>query len=223
MPPALRPSYAGGQQINDDPPLYLFEQFVSQEEADHLVDMARSQLSPSLVSGEGEGVPSEGRSGGVHWVPHNTTPITQALSERVAYLVGLPLENCESIQVIHYSEGEEYKPHFDAWLENTDTGRRCLARGGQRLVTCLAYLSEVEAGGGTFFPKLDVEVMPRQGRLVLFHNCYQGSSDRHPSSLHGGLPVLSGEKWACNFWFRESAYRYPQSNDLVPTATTRRY
>ena len=25
----------------------------------------------------------------------------------------------------------------------------------------------------------------------------------HPDSLHAGKPVLAGEKWAANLWFRE--------------------
>jgi len=47
--------------------------------------------------------------------------------------------------------------------------------------------------------------------MVLFHNCHQGSNVRHPDSLHGGMPVIQGEKWACNFWFREKAYQVPGS------------
>ena len=26
----------------------------------------------------------------------------------------------------------------------------------------------------------------------------------HPDSNHAGLPVLAGDKWACNLWYRES-------------------
>jgi len=34
-----------------------------------------------------------------------------------------------------------------------------------------------------------------------------GTDSRHPLSLHGGQPVLVGEKWAANLWFRERDYR----------------
>ena len=29
--------------------------------------------------------------------------------------------------------------------------------------------------------------------------------DINPNSLHGGSPVLKGEKWAVNLWFRQEA------------------
>ena len=77
------------------------------------------------------------------------------------------------------------------------------------MITCLLYLNDVEQGGGTSFPKLDMEVRARKGRMLLFHNCHADSTIRHPDSLHGGMPVLKGEKWACNFWFRESSYQAP--------------
>jgi prolyl 4-hydroxylase len=82
-----------------------------------------------------------------------------------------------------------------------------MVKGGQRMVTCLLYLDEPEEGGGTSFPNLDMEVIARKGRMLLFHNCHPSSIIRHPDSLHVGMPVLSGENWACNFWFREREYQ----------------
>ena len=126
-------------------------------------------------------------------------------------MVGLPLEQAESLQVLHYSQDQEYAPHYDAWDAATERGRRCMIKGGQRMVTCLLYLSDVEDGGGTSFPNLEMEVRAKKGRMVLFHNCYGGRNLRHPDCLHGGLPVVKGEKWACNFWFRESVYQDPET------------
>ena len=77
---------------------------------------------------------------------------------RVAEVVGLPLEQAESLQVLHYSQDQEYAPHYDAWDAATERGRRCMIKGGQRMVTCLLYLSDVEDGGGTSFPNLEMEV-----------------------------------------------------------------
>jgi len=74
-----------------------------------------------------------------------------------------------------------------------------MVKGGQRMVTCLLYLDEPEEGGATSFPNLDMEVIARKGRMLLFHNCHPNSIIRHPDSLHVGMSVLSGEKWACNF------------------------
>ena len=73
------------------------------------------------------------------------------------------------------------------------------------MVTALAYLNDVEEGGATDFPDIGVSVQPNKGDVVVFHNCIEGTSDINPKSLHGGSPVISGEKWAVNLWFRQEA------------------
>ena len=222
MIPTLREDYSAGTQIAAEPPAFLFEDYLSPAECEHLVALSEPDMTRAVVSGGADGVESEGRTGGVKWLQHDSTPTTRAIAERTATLVGLPLENAESLQVINYGPGQEYKPHYDAWVPGTETGDRCLARGGQRLVTCLFYLNQLDAGGGTYFPRLDIEVLPRQGRMLLFHNCHPASINRHPGSLHGGMPPTAGTKWACNLWFRAESFR--QANPpMRPSASTRRY
>ncbi|MEQ8312577.1 MAG: 2OG-Fe(II) oxygenase [Gammaproteobacteria bacterium] len=205
----LRPFYETGNKVNDDPVVCVFENFLTEKEVEALLAAARPKLKQALVSAAKSGVESAGRTGSNCWIPHNTSPLIAELSLRVSEVVGIGLEFAESLQVVYYNEGQQYAPHFDAWDANTERGQRCMAKGGQRLVTCLLYLNEPEGGGGTCFPKLDMEVRARKGRMLLFHNCHEGSTIRHPHSLHGGMPVSSGEKWACNFWFREKLYQDP--------------
>ena len=97
-----------------------------------------------------------------------------------------------------------------------------MAKGGQRLITSLIYLEGVDEGGGTTFPRLNLDVQAVRGNMLLFHNCEPFSNIRHPASLHGGQPVLSGEKWACNLWFRERPYRSLNSKNSgqVPLTST---
>jgi len=202
-----RDFYETGRQVNDDPLVTVFEDFLSEAEIEALLAAARPRLQQALVSSAESGVESPGRSGSNCWIPHACNEVVSELSLRVAEVVGIPLEFAESLQVVYYNQSEEYAPHYDAWDAATERGQRCMARGGQRLVTCLMYLNEPGEGGGTSFPRLDREVRARGGRMLLFHNCQAGSNIRHPDSLHGGMPVLAGEKWACNFWFREKPYQ----------------
>jgi prolyl 4-hydroxylase len=206
----LRDTYETGEEINSDPLVYVFEDFLVLSEIEHLLEAAEPKLQKALVSAAHGGVKSAGRSGSNCWIPHDHSLVTQAIASRVAALVGMPLDNAESFQVVHYDQNQEYGPHFDAWDAATERGQRCMAKGGQRLVTCLLYLNNVEAGGGTCFPQLDIEVSAKKGRMLLFHNCYVDSAVCHPSSLHGGMPVLQGQKWACNLWFREKMIRDPR-------------
>lgn len=208
--------YDSGLKINDTPPVYLFEDFLSSEEAEMIIEAAESKMKRATVSSDKAGVESKGRTGRNCWLPHNHTPQLLKLAQRISKLVGIDLVKAESFQVIHYRETQEYAAHFDGWDGSTDRGIRCMQKGGQRLITCLIYLNDVEAGGGTGFPKLDVEVRAKQGRMVIFHNCHEGTNQRHPDSLHGGLPVEKGEKWAVNLWFREKPYQQQQLKPGVP-------
>lgn len=199
---SLSTQYEGAEILARDPLVCTIDNFVSDQESAHLIASAKDKLAQALVSSAKEGVKSAGRTGMNCWIPHKQDVVVKALVQRVCDLVKLPRENAESIQMIYYGQDQQYKPHFDAWDPNTDRGQRCMARGGQRLVTCLMYLNTPNEGGGTIFPKLETEVKAQKGRIVIFHNCHVDTIERHPHSLHGGMPVIAGEKWACNLWFR---------------------
>ena len=67
--------------------------------------------------------------------------------------------------------------------------------------TFMVYLTDVEAGGYTAFPRLDTAVVPRKGDAVLWNNLNEsGIGDE--LSLHGGCPVLRGKKAIANLWIR---------------------
>ena len=55
---------------------------------------------------------------------------------------------------------------------------------------------------------LEIKVPAKKGDVVVFHNTLLNDSATHPKinpkSLHGGMPVVRGEKWMVNLWFREN-------------------
>ncbi|MBK8264195.1 MAG: 2OG-Fe(II) oxygenase [Nannocystis sp.] len=199
----------GAEVHHPEPLIWTLDGVADPRECEHLIELARPGLKRAVVSGDREGITSQGRTNAVVWVPHGADPITRALCQRIADLVALPLDHAEAMQVIAYGPGQEYRPHFDAYDLNTERGRRCSVRGGQRLLTALLYLSDVHAGGGTEFPRLHRVVQPSRGRLLVFHDCHPGTNTRHPDTLHAGLPVLEGSKWAFNLWFHERPFRAP--------------
>lgn len=199
--------FAGGRRLCDDPLIHVFDDLLAADECDHIVAVARPRMRRSQVSGEKGGRLSDGRTSALTWLRHDTDAIVGAVAERIAAVVGLPLVHAEALQVIHYERGQEYRPHFDAYDLSTEKGRRYCARGGQRLVTTLAYLSDVDRGGETGFPRLDLRIEPRRGRLLLFHNCHPGGDVRDPRTYHQGRAPLRGEKWAFNLWFHARSYQ----------------
>lgn len=205
----LRHGYDLGRQLSADPLVQQIDEFLTPAERSHVIAEAGDELDSALVSAVGPATTSDGRTGSVAWLAHDRTPTIRTLVGRMSEVVGIPLTHAESLQVVHYAEGEEYRPHFDAYEPESEKGRQRTARGGQRLVTVLAYLNHVPAGGATVFPALELEIEPRPGRAVIFHNVADrtlADVSRHPRSLHGGAPVHGGEKWACNLWFRRHPY-----------------
>jgi prolyl 4-hydroxylase len=179
---------------------------LSAEECDAIIESAKPRLARSLTvqtATGGEELNPDRTSNGMFF-NRGQTPEVTALEERIARLVGWPVENGEGLQVLHYRPGAEYKPHYDYFDPDEPGTPTILKRGGQRVATLVMYLNEPTRGGGTTFPDVGLEVAPVRGHAVFF------SYDRpHPSTrtLHGGAPVLEGEKWVATKWLREGEFK----------------
>lgn len=195
-------AYADTYVVAVDPMIAFMDNVVTPQESAHFIELAKNRISRAKVSFSGEAGFSKGRTGSNTWIAHDSDDITLLVAQRIAKIVGIPLENAESFQMIHYAQEQHYRPHYDAYDLSTETGQRCCKMGGQRLVTALVYLNDVPEGGGTIFPNKSVEIEARLGRMAIFHNTLPGTDNKHPDSLHGGEPVITGEKWAFNLWFR---------------------
>ena len=198
----LKSDYEGAQTHSTDPVVAVRNNVISPIECAYLIELAKPHIKRAGVVLDEGYKPSEGRTGSNHWLKYDEDDVVQSIGQRIADIVGLPLANAESMQIIHYGPEQEYRPHFDAFNLTQPRGQRAAQWGGQRLVTALVYLNKVEAGGATQFPKLGITVPAQPGRMVLFHNTTEDISGPHPLSLHAGMPVESGEKWAFNLWFR---------------------
>lgn len=218
----LHDSYPVGEQVADDPIVWVFDDFLSEEEREHIVALARPRLETAKVTSTNVNTVSTARTGSVAWVRYGDSETVQGVMHRVSDLVGVPIHHSESMQVVHYAETQEYRPHFDGWDLTTEKGRRRTENGGQRVLTALMYLNEPDGGGGTSFPKLELTVEARPGRLVIFHNIVDADTNLHPHSLHGGMPVTDGEKWACNLWFRARPYRTASDRVAKPVPASSR-
>ena len=192
------------QKLSDDPTIYTIENYITLEECEHMINISKDKIAPSLVSGSKSGYISKGRTGQNCWISHDHDHITSNIAERISNEVGISLKNTEAFQVIYYDVDQEYKQHYDSWdFDNSERSIRNMKYGGQRMVTALVYLNDVEEGGGTKFTKLGKEVKAEKGKLLIFHNVIKGTNIKHKMSEHAGMPVLKGEKWAFNLWFRE--------------------
>jgi hypothetical protein len=75
-------------------------------------------------------------------------------------------------------------------------------RAGPRIVTVYIYLNDVHGGGGTHFEKLDLTVMPKRGRVVIWPSVYDHDvNEKDWRTMHEALPVEAGIKYGANAWF----------------------
>lgn len=190
--------------LNEDPKIYTVDNMLTEEECEHFISISSGNLKRALVSGGKEGYVSQGRSGSNTWLAHNTDEITQRVGKKIAQHVQMPLENAEKFQIIYYGISQEYRKHYDSWdHDGSEKTFRNVKYGGARLRTALVYLNDVEEGGGTQMTKLGITVEAKKGRLLVFDNVYEGTHNKHLLSEHAGMPVIKGEKYAFNLWFRE--------------------
>ena len=130
------------------------------------------------------------------------TALIARIEARLAALAQWPVERSEGMQVLRYGTGDEYRAHFD-WMNPDLPGlRKHMEVGGQRVGTFVLYLSKVERGGGTSFPAIGMEVMPKKGAALFFVNAdCQHVPDQ--LTLHAGSPVVKGVKFIANKWLRQ--------------------
>ncbi|RYX94190.1 MAG: 2-oxoglutarate-dependent dioxygenase [Comamonadaceae bacterium] len=188
-----------------NPRVVVFGNLLSDEECDALIDLARPRLVRSLTvetKTGGEELNADRTSHGMFF-QRGENELVQRIEARIARLVNWPLINGEGLQILHYTPGTEYKPHYDYFDPREPGTPTILKRGGQRVATLVMYLSEPEKGGGTVFPDLNMEVAPKRGNAVFFS--YERA---HVSTktLHGGQPVIAGEKWIATKWLREREF-----------------
>ena len=181
----------------------VFHGLIVPAECGALIEIARACEAKASVCDNDTGaicsVQPAVRNNTMSWVD-NAHPLVRSLNQRIAALTGIPLENQEPLQVLHYRPGEEYVPHHDAFTP----GNPQLEHGGNRIATVILYLNSVPAGGGTFFPEMDMRVFPHAGLGLFFRSVKDGQVLQ--KSLHAGEPVLQGEKWIATKWIRERAY-----------------
>lgn len=205
------------ERLHRDPELLLLRDFVTEEEASALIDAANARFkrSPTVCDEPGGCVINERTSSSADVPP---TPMTEALQARGKLFANLP--TAETIQVVRYEPGQEYKPHLDAF-DSSEGGEHAVAQyeGRQREATILIYLSAPEAGGETIFPELNLRVPPIPRAAIFWRNVRpDGAIDGR--TLHGGAPVHRGVKYAANLWLRgavrDPIYAYALSEDVQP-------
>ncbi|WJX88372.1 procollagen-proline 4-dioxygenase [Trifolium repens] len=205
-----------------EPRLFLYHNFLTNEECEHLINIAKPNMRMSTVidTQTGKSVNSSVRTSSGTFIMRGHDQIMSNIEKRIADFTFIPVENGEDVNILHYEVGQKYLTHADYFSNEIST-----KNGGQRIATMLMYLSSVEEGGETNFPyakgnfssvpwwnklsdcgKKGLSIRPKMGDAILFWSMKpDGTFD--PSSLHGACPVIKGDKWSCTKWLRVGKYK----------------
>lgn len=208
------------ETLSLEPLVLSVKGFLSVEECDHIQEKASPSLrySDVVLMDKDAGRPaSDFRTSQTTFLSANDDDILLDIDYRTASLVRIPRNHQEPVQALRYGPGERYKAHvdfFDPSLYKQDQSTLKLIDHGRRnrMVTVFWYLSEVEAGGETIFPRsggghpidnadceTGLKVRPEKGKVIIFYSMTpDGKTDQ--KSLHGACPVKEGVKWAGYKW-----------------------
>ena len=189
----------------NQPRVVVFADLLDAEECAEIIELARQRLerSHTVDMATGDSELNAARTSDGMFFNRAEHPVCARLEERLAALLHWPVENGEGLQVLRYRPGAEYKPHYDYFDPVQPGTPTILKRGGQRVASIVMYLNTPLKGGATTFPDVQLEVAPQRGHAVFFS---YDRPDPATRSLHGGAPVLEGEKWVATKWLRERRF-----------------
>ena len=192
-------------QRQHNPELVVFGNLLSTAECAALVAAAAPRLNRSMTIDVTTGTEQlhTARTSQGMFFDRGETDVVQRIETRIARLLNWPVKHGEGLQVLRYQSGAQYLPHYD-YFDPAEAGTPALlTRGGQRVATLIMYLAEPIAGGATVFPQLGLQVAPKLGQAVFFSYV---APEPASLSLHGGAPVLEGEKWIATKWLRQGEF-----------------
>ncbi|XDV27928.1 hypothetical protein PO909_031369 [Leuciscus waleckii] len=134
----------------DEPRIIRYHDIISDREIEILKNISRHQLSRSTI--RYYGVSNIRTSQSVFLEEDNTVA---RISQNIADITGLSVESADDLNVQNYGIGGRFEPHYDASDDENE-----------RIATFLIYMSDVEIGGATVFPKVGVALKPKKVNLI---------------------------------------------------------
>ncbi|UOQ46553.1 2OG-Fe(II) oxygenase [Halobacillus salinarum] len=180
----------------EDPKIAILGNVVSDEECEALIGLSKDRMNRSKIGSRHE--VNDMRTSSSTFLPENE--VTARIEKRMAQIMNVPVTHGEGMHILNYQQGQEYKAHYDYFRAKTRVVNN------PRISTLVLYLNDVEEGGETYFPHMNLSVSPHKGMGVYFEYFYS-DPEINERTLHGGSPVTAGEKWAATMWVRRKQYR----------------
>ena len=177
----------------EEPLVVVLGSVLDDEECETLIQLSKDLLQRSKIGSTKE--VSDIRTSSGAFLTDVKNNILTRVEKRVSAIMGIPIEHGEGLHILNYRPGQEYKEHLDYFTPTSKAAKN------NRISTLVLYLNDVEEGGTTFFPKLNLTVCPQKGMAVYFEYFYNDPI-LNELTLHAGAPVVKGEKWIATQWMR---------------------
>jgi prolyl 4-hydroxylase len=177
-----------------EPLVSVIKGFMSHSDCDELIKFVADDLRKSKETHfDGITTVTTARTGSEKVISDEKCGANKRQRRALSKLIDIKKCFFEHSVIINYKDGQQYKPHFDQG-EGLEY---------KRLATAICYLNDVEEGGETVFPKLNITVKPQKGDLLYFKYNYPDNNINR-LTYHGGRPVLPNhEKWIHTTWICE--------------------
>ncbi|KAH8678554.1 hypothetical protein BX600DRAFT_546082 [Xylariales sp. PMI_506] len=197
------------------------ENFVTLEEREYLISLGMPLLKPSFIHDQNSGGPKRTpkRTSSSAFLPSDDAVVNCIRQRALTFQGHRPARLLESLQVVRYTEGQRFNMHYD-WGKPVEGY-------GDRETTFFATLMGDCERCGTHFPRIDIDWTGKdrdewcrfiecegnpvqngtvfrafEGGAVFWRNMDDdGVGDKR--NLHGGMPLVSGEKIGLNIWTRQ--------------------
>ncbi|XP_033756931.1 prolyl 4-hydroxylase subunit alpha-1-like [Pecten maximus] len=198
--------------VHENPRISIFYDLISEQEIWQLRNLADNQMKQSVSSEEDRNW-AKHRVSQSAWKAGSEDSLLAKLNRRIHLTTGFKTghgdasSQMDQYEITNYGVGGMYESHFDCRSKSTwvnieqvpETYRKQVNTETDRMATWMFYLSSVEEGGATVFPRLGVRVPVTKGVALFWSNMDKtGSVDER--LLNAECPVIHGSKWTAKKW-----------------------
>jgi len=196
------------------PWVITMENVVTADEAERLIELGSdsgyersTDVGKMNADGTTQRSVSTGRTSSNAWCQDSCyeDPKAQAVVHRLSNISGIEETNSEYLQLLKYAPGQFYESHHDYIPFHIKRQQ------GVRILTAYLYLNDVTSGGGTNFDQLNITVMPKRGRALVWPSVLDEDPNKKDGrTTHQALPVGEGaKKFGANAWFHLRDFKSP--------------
>jgi len=182
-----------------NPWIITVDDIVPNNTCDKIIKNIYEQYWTPSIAGDGKG---SARTSSTFWCNNRCKENTILLRNFVNDHMKINEEYAEPLQILRYKSGQFYKEHHD---QNSPRS----SPWGERIFTVFFYLSDVEEGGETNFPRLNITIKPKKGSVLIWPNIMNDDPNkRDERTFHESLPVIHGTKHSANYWLHLYPFGY---------------